>query len=81
MERYPEHYFSATSAQQYKWLEELYPLAFDRVKAKIDEGQFGYVGATWVEMDTNLPSGESLCRQFLYGQAYFKSRFGKISET
>jgi hypothetical protein len=39
------------------------------------------VGATWVEMDTNLPSGEALCRQFLYGQRYFKSRFGITSPT
>jgi alpha-mannosidase len=39
------------------------------------------VGATWVEMDTNMPSGEALCRQFLYGQRYFKSRFGIISPT
>ena len=28
-------------------------------------------------MDCNLPSGEGLCRQFLYGQRYFESRFGK----
>jgi len=34
-----------------------------------------------VEMDTNLPSGESLCRQFLYGQRYFKEKFGKICDT
>ena len=32
-------------------------------------------------MDTNLPSGESLCRQFLYGQRYFKEKFGKICDT
>ncbi len=25
-------------------------------------------GGTWVEMDCNVPSGESLVRQFLYGQ-------------
>jgi len=24
-----------------------------------------------------IPSGESLARQYLYGQRYFKSRFGK----
>ena len=27
-------------------------------------------------MDSNMPSGESLCRQFLIGQKFFKSRFG-----
>jgi hypothetical protein len=47
MSRYPEHRFSATSAQQYKWLETQYPLLFDKVKGKIEDGQFGYIGATW----------------------------------
>ena len=28
-------------------------------------------------MDGNIPTGESFCRQFLYGQRYFESRFGK----
>ena len=28
-------------------------------------------------MDCNMPSGESMCRQFLYGQRYFKKEFGK----
>jgi alpha-mannosidase len=32
-----------------------------------------------VECDTNLPSGEALIRQVLYGQRYFKSRFGNYS--
>jgi len=32
-------------------------------------------------MDGNLPSGESFCRQFLYGQKYFQTRFGKRTDT
>jgi alpha-mannosidase len=76
MDHFPEHRFSATSAAQYKWLQDLYPLLFDKVKAKVDDKKFGVIGGTWVEMDTNLPSGESLVRQFLYGQRFFESRFG-----
>jgi alpha-mannosidase len=30
----------------------------------------------WVEADTNLPSGESLLRQILYGKAFFSREFG-----
>ena len=33
-------------------------------------------GGMWVEADTNLPSTESLIRQFLIGQSYFQSKFG-----
>jgi alpha-mannosidase len=30
----------------------------------------------WVEPDTNMPTGESLARQLLYGQRYFEDKFG-----
>ncbi len=81
MDRYPEHRFSATQAQQFKWVEQLYPSLFARIKEKISKGTFQPLGATWVEMDTNMPSGEALVRQFLYGQRYYESRFGFRSNT
>ena len=81
IERYPEHRFCASQAQQYKWLEKYYPSAFDRVKSKIKEGRFHPIGGSWVEHDTNLPSGESLVRQFLYGQRLFESKFGERCRT
>lgn len=81
MDRYPEHRFTCSQAQQYKWLKELYPAAFDRVKAKVKTGQFLPIGGSWVEHDTNLPSGESLVRQFLYGQRFYESNFGERCQT
>lgn len=76
MNRYPEHRFTCSSAQQYKWLEQLYPKLFKQVAEKIVEGKFHPVGGSWVENDANMPSGEALVRQLLYGQRYFQSRFG-----
>ena len=35
------------------------------------------MGGTWVEPDCNLPSGESLVRQFLFGQRFFEREFGR----
>ena len=81
LDRYPEYRFCASQAQQYKWLEELYPYAYDRVKKHVKEGTFQPVGGSWVEHDTNMPSGESLVRQFLYGQRFFESRFGQRCRT
>ena len=34
----------------------------------------------WVEADSNLPSGESLSRQILYGKRFFKEEFGVDNE-
>ncbi|KAF8900480.1 glycoside hydrolase family 38 protein [Gymnopilus junonius] len=81
MERYPEHRFTSSSAQQYKWLEQLYPPLFERVKEKVLDGRFQLVGGSWVENDSNMPSGEALVRQFLFGQRYFETRFGKRCDT
>jgi len=80
IQRYPEYRFIASTAQQYKWLEELYPQLFSKVRREVENGKFFVTGGSWVENDTNMPSGEALCRQFLYGQRYFKSRFGKYTD-
>jgi alpha-mannosidase len=50
------------------------------VKSKIEEGQWEITGGMWVEADTNLPNGESLVRQFLFGKRYIKDEFGKDSK-
>jgi len=76
MEKYPDFCFSQSSAQYYEWLEEKYPETFEKVKRRVEEGRWEIVGGTWVEPDGNLPSGESLVRQYLYGKRYFKEKFG-----
>ncbi|EED12267.1 alpha-mannosidase [Talaromyces stipitatus ATCC 10500] len=81
LDRYPEHRFTCSQAQQYKWLKTYYPSVFDRVKSYVKKGRFQPIGGSWVEHDTNLPSGESLVRQFLYGQRLFESNFGKRCRT
>ena len=68
--------FSHGQAQSYQWIEERYPELFRRIQAYVREGRWEIVGGTWVESDANIPSGESLIRQFLYGKRYFKTKFG-----
>lgn len=46
MEQYEEHHFTASSAQQYHWLETRYPKLFKRVKAKVHDGKFQYIGGS-----------------------------------
>ncbi|KAJ2967345.1 hypothetical protein NQ176_g9702 [Zarea fungicola] len=77
MDRYPEHHFAASTAQQYKWLKEDYPAIFKRVQEKAKSGNFIPVGGSWVEFDSYYPSGESLVRQFVHGQRFFQSNFEK----
>lgn len=77
MEEYPDYRFVASSAQQFSWVKEYYPVIYDQIKKFVKNGQFILVGGTWVEMDGNLPSGESFIRQFLYGQKFFEEEFGQ----
>jgi alpha-mannosidase len=76
MAEYPEYLFSCPQAQQYVWMEKYYPTIFEGIKEAVKRGQWVPVGGTWVEPDCNIPSGESLVRQFLYGKRYFRKTFG-----
>ena len=76
MERYPEFRFSCSQAQQYAWVQERNPNLYKQIKERVQTGQWVPVGGTWIEPDCNLPSGEALARQFLYGQRYFQREFG-----
>ncbi len=77
MKDYPEFHFACSQAYQYECIEQRNPDLFRRIQEQVDTGQWIPVGGTYIEPDCNLPSGESLCRQFLYGQRYFESRFGQ----
>ena len=74
MEDYPEYRFACSQAQQYAWIKERNPELWERMRAAVERGQFVPVGGSWVEPDCNLPSGESLVRQFLHGQRWFEAR-------
>ncbi|MFE6649929.1 alpha-mannosidase [Nocardioides sp. NPDC057772] len=72
----PDFRYGMSSAQQYAWLKEHRPEVYAKVKAAVAEGRFIPLGGMWVESDTTMPSGESLVRQFLYGQRFFETEFG-----
>ncbi|CAN9499336.1 unnamed protein product [Ophioblennius macclurei] len=78
MEKNPEFVFTCSQAQQFEWVKNWYPGLFSRIQHFVKKGQFIPVGGTWVEMDGNLPSGESMVRQFLEGQSFFKQEFGML---
>ncbi|MFK4790399.1 alpha-mannosidase [Microbacterium sp. ZW T5_56] len=71
-----EFVYGMSSAQQYKWIKEHRPEVYERVRAAVAAGRFLPLGGMWVESDTVMPTGESLARQFLYGQRFFESEFG-----
>jgi alpha-mannosidase len=80
MERYPDYIFGASQPQQFQWMKDHYPSLYDQMKQRIAEGRFETQGVMWVEPDTNVPSGESLVRQILYGVRFFREEFSTRSK-
>lgn len=72
----PEFTFVCSQAQQHAWIEQDHPQLFAQMRSFAERGQFEPVGSMWVEPDTNLPSGESLLRQLVFGKRYFLDRYG-----
>lgn len=68
--------FAQSFAEYYASLETLDPALLERIKGHVAKGRWEPVGGSWVEPDINMPTGESLARQLLYGQHYFKRTFG-----
>ena len=81
MKEYPDFTFVASSAAFYKWVEESDPMMFAEIQQRVKEGRWGIVGGWWVEPDCNIPAGESFVRHSLYGQRYFKEKFGITAQT
>ncbi|XP_075713979.1 alpha-mannosidase 2C1 isoform X2 [Rhinoderma darwinii] len=78
MTKNPDFTFTCSQAQQLDWVKTWYPGLYSQIKEFVKLGQFIPVGGTWVEMDGNLPSGESMVRQFLHGQLFFQEEFGSM---
>ena len=81
MEIYDDFVFNQSSAQLYEWIERESPEIYERVIKRVKEGRWEPVGGSWVESDCQIPSGESMVRQMLYGQRYFEKHFGHRSRV
>jgi alpha-mannosidase len=76
MKETPGFIFTASSAQFFRWVADNDPEMLAEIKKRVDEGRFVIVGGWWVEPDLNMPCGESLVRQGLYGQRTFQELLG-----
>ena len=81
MEETAEFIFTCSSAAVYQWVERTDPALFERIKKAFRDGRWCIVGGWWMEPDCNIPSGESFARQSLYGQRYFREKFGVMAQV
>jgi alpha-mannosidase len=76
MEKSADFRFNQSTAHYYAQMEADDPALFAAIGERVKAGAWETVGGMWVEPDTNMPTGESLARQALYGQRYFEAKFG-----
>lgn len=77
MEHYPEYVFMQSTPQIYQFIKEDYPEIYTQIKKRIAEGRWEIDGGMWLEADCNMPSGESLVRQILFGTRFMEKEFNK----
>jgi alpha-mannosidase len=76
MDRYPDLTYAQDQAVVYDQMEHYYPDIFKAIAYRVKTHNWIPVSSTWTQMDENMPDGESLVRQFLYGQEYTQEKFG-----
>lgn len=78
-EKYPDYVFNFTGSRRYKMMKEYYPESYEKVKDYIEQGRWYISGSSVDEGEVNVSSSESVIRQVLYGNIYFKDEFNKQS--
>jgi len=79
IDKYPHYVFNWTGSNRYRLMKEYYPADYERLKQYVAKGNWYPAGSSVEEGDVNLPSAESIIRQVLYGNTYFRREFGKAS--
>ncbi|MCD6354261.1 MAG: alpha-mannosidase, partial [Prolixibacteraceae bacterium] len=79
-EKYPDYVFNFTGSRRYQMMKEYYPDLYKKVKDYIHQGRWYVSGSSVDEGEVNISSSESLIRQVLYGNDYFRTEFGVESK-
>ncbi len=78
-EKYPHYIFNFSGANRYRMIKEYYPAGYEQLKRYVAAGRWFPAGSSMEEGDVNSPSAESILRQVLYGNEFFRNEFGKAS--
>jgi len=79
-DKYPHYIFNFTGSNRYEMMKEYFPADYTRLKHYVAAGRWFPAGSSVEENDVNSPSAESIIRQVLYGNEFYRHEFGKASE-
>jgi alpha-mannosidase len=78
-DKYPDYIFNWTGANRYKFIKEYYPADYAALKRAVAAGRWYPNGSCLEEGDVDLPSEESVIRQVLYANEFYRKEFGFAS--
>ena len=78
-EKYPHYIFNFSGANRYRMMKEYFPADYETLRKWVKAGRWFPAGSSMEENDVNSPSPESIIRQVLYGNEYFRHDFGVAS--
>ena len=76
LKKYPNYIFNYEGGVKYSWMKEYYPQQYEELKKFIKEGRWHITGSSWDANDVLVPSAESLIRNIMLGQVYYRNEFG-----
>ncbi len=68
--------FMSSQAYLYEAVKEECPQLYEEIRQLVKAKKWEVEGAAWLEFDANVPCGESLVRQIVYGKKFFQEEFG-----
>ena len=77
LDKYDKFRFNFEGAQKYQWMKEYYPDKYERLKEYVAQGRWNPAGGGWDANEVMISSAESLLRNLLYGQTFYKHEFNK----
>jgi alpha-mannosidase len=77
--KYPHYVFNFSGANRYRLMKEYYPADFAKLREYVRTGRWFPAGSSMEEGDVNTPSAETIIRQILYGNNWFRKELGKAS--
>ena len=76
LKKYPNYIFNFEGGVKYSWMKEYYPKQYEELKQYIKNGRWHITGSSWDANDVLVPSSESLIRNIMLGQTYYRNEFG-----
>lgn len=76
LDKYPNLKFNFEGAIRYMWMKEYYPEQYAKLKTYVQNGRWHISGCAVDANDVMVPSAESIMRNWLYANQFFKKEFG-----